>query len=484
MLSDRRSPVAAGLVAGCLVACGIAGADWNQWRGSDRDGVAEDAPPLIEELPEDGLQPLWVSRRIKSARDGGWGSPVVADGRVFLFAHTREQVRDIGERQYPWLPPEDRVGMTDEEYQEYERKRRDEDEQRAKAFEFREFVYCFDAETGEEIWTNRSDSLYTRFPQSGSPTVLDGRVYILGAGRIVRCLDAETGEDLWDARLPGEFRDEYMQSSVALVDDVAVVMADYLFGLDAATGEIVWEGDPEATRGTHSSPVVWEADGRSYVIVNLRGGWTGCFDASNGEEQWRVESGAGHSTPVVVGDRLVTYGSSRAQGVRGYALSASGAEELWKYRGIQDKGSSPVVLDGHVFVQGETRVACIDLETGEAEWQDYMDLASAQYSSPIAADDKVFYAYGTLLCFRATPEGFQPLYDARFDAEHFMAGEETFLELLDLENAGVEEAERRMQRHVGRHGTLKCSTPAISDGRLYVRMQDALACYDLRREAS
>jgi outer membrane protein assembly factor BamB len=470
------------VIAGMLLIGAVSGmvrADWNQWRGDARDGVAGESPQLIEDLPADGLQPVWVSPCIPSAREGGWGSPVVAHGKVYLFAHVREKLRELGEVQFPWLPPEKRVGMTDEEYRQYEINRRNEDEERANAFAFREFVYCLDAATGQEVWTNRSESVYTRFPQSGSPTVLDGRVYILGAGRFVRCLDAETGDDLWRTLLPGEFRDEFMQSSVAVVDGAAVVMADHLFGLDIVTGDILWEGDAQRTRGTHSSPVLWDAGGRNFVIVNLAGGWTACFDPDGGQELWRVQSEAGHSTPVVVGDRLITYGSSRAKGVRCYAMSGDGAEELWKYRGMQDKGSSPVVVDGHVYVQGETRVGCVDLETGQAEWTDYLDLSQAQYSSPIAADGKVIYAYGTVVCFRATPDGFQPLFDARFDESHLMGSEATFRRVLNLEEANADEAERQMQRHVGRHGTLKCSSPAISDGRLYVRMKNALVCYDL-----
>ena len=477
----RRLKIAGVVLVAGFVTSDPASADWNQWRGDGRNGVASESPELIEQLPENGLAPDWVSQPIQSARDGGWGSPVVAGGKVYLFAHVRERLRELGEKQFPWLPPDRRVGMSDEEYEEYEVQRRNEDEERASAFAFREFVYCLDGETGEEVWTSRSESVYTRFPQSGSPTVLDSKVYFLGAGRYVRCLDAATGDELWRTLLPGEFRDEFLQSSVAVADGMAVVMADHLFGLDAETGDIIWEGDRDTTRGTHSSPVLWEAGGRNFVIVNLRGGWTGCFDPAGGHELWRVETESGHATPVVIGDRLITYGDSRSKGVRCYSINEENAEELWRYRGLQDKGSSPLVVNGYVYVQGETRVACVDLDSGEAAWTDYMDLNKAQYSSPIAADGKVFYAFGTVLCFRATPGEFQPLYDARFDESHLMGSEESFRRVLNLEGVSADEAEQQMQRHVGRHGTLQCSSPAISDGRLYVRMQNALVCYDLRR---
>jgi outer membrane protein assembly factor BamB len=266
---------------------------------------------------------------------------------------------------------------------------------------------------------------------------------------------------------------------------VAIVMAGHLFGLEADTGNMHWEGDPQQTRGSHSSPVLWESAGRSRLIVNLAGGWTGCFDPADGRELWRVKSEAGQATPVVVGDRLITYGNSRAQGLRCFALTEAGAEQFWMYRGIQDKGSSPVVVGDKVYVQGETRLACIDLETGSADWSDYLDVANPQFSSPIAADCKVLYAYESLVCVRATPEGFTPLFDARFGEDGLMAGEETFRRLLKLDDLavepnGAEEAEKRLVRHLGRNAPLPCASPAIADGRIYLRMKNGVACYDLR----
>ncbi|MCA9054148.1 MAG: PQQ-like beta-propeller repeat protein, partial [Planctomycetaceae bacterium] len=266
-----------------------------------------------------------------------------------------------------------------------------------------------------------------------------------------------------------------------------VVMAGHLFGVSAETGSMLWEGDPKKTAGSHSSPVVWNASAGPRVVVNLNGGVTGCFDPQDGRELWRAATEGGLSTPIVVGDRLLTYGNSRKKGLRCFQLSDSGAEELWQFHGAQDKGSSPVVLDGHVFVQGEKRVACVNLETGDADWTGELDLASPQYTSLIAADGKVFYAYDGLTAFQATPESFVPCLQARFNSEGLMASDATHRRLLDLDTIeqrpdGQEQALRVYDRAVSRHGPLKCATPAIADGRLYLRMNDALVCYDLRRE--
>ena len=442
---------------------------------------------MIESLPGGGLLPEWISEPIKSQKDGGFSSPVIVDGKVYLFAHIREQLEKLGPAKYPYLSPDKRTGMSDEEFAEYERNRRDESERRAKAYTFREIVYCLDADSGETIWKNTRDSVYSRWPQSGSPVVSGGRLYVLGGARTVLCVDAVTGEDVWATPLPGEFRDEYWQASPALVDGVVVVMADHLFGVSAADGRILWEGDAQKTKGSHSSPVVWELGDRRLIVVNVSGGNTACIDPSDGRGLWRVKSEGGQATPVVAGDRLVTYGRSRKSGVRCFKMSLDGADEQWAFRRVQDKGSSPVVVDGYVYVQGERQLACVNLETGEAAWQTSLNLATPQYTSLVSADRKIFYAYEGLLAVAATPEKFIPLIDAKFNGDGLMASEATFrakLNLAEIERQtdGLEKSLRLMQKETGRQGPLRTTSPAVADGRLYVRTKDALACYDLRAD--
>ena len=103
-------------------------------------------------------------------------------------------------------------------------------------YSFRETVYCFDAMTGQVVWKNEQPSVYTRFLQSGSPAVADGKLYILGAGLTARCIQVATGKTLWEQRLPGDFTDEFMDSSFAVSDGVAVVLAGHLFGAGLPDG--------------------------------------------------------------------------------------------------------------------------------------------------------------------------------------------------------------------------------------------------------
>jgi len=473
-------------------------ADWNQWRGANRDGVAHNSPKLISTLPANGLTPIWTTNGIGSGKnDGGWGSPVVVstpapDGsrrdtikRVYLFTHKRTKIRDVPKKKFPWLPPEKRVGMTAKEYEQYEVNRRNEDEFIAKSYRHLETIYCLDGHTGQEIWKNETESFYSRFPQSGSPTVVDGRLYILGAGRHARCMNAATGKDIWNVRLEGDFRDEFWQSSFVIVDGIAVFLAGHLYGLDVSNGKVVWEGDAKLTRGTHTSPVVWNTDCQQLIIVNVNGKETICVDPTNGKELWRVVTEGGLSTPVVVGNKLLTYGNSRKKGLRCFEMSLTDAKQVWTFNGTADKGSSPVAIGANIFVQGEKRMASVDLETGKANWQVTIDYRRPQYTSLIAADDKVYYALEGLLCFKATAEEFQPLIDAKIDEAGTMATEAIWRDKLGLaelekEPGGQAKAEKLYQNKIGRHGPVPCVTPAIADGFFFVRLKNSLVCYDLR----
>ena len=468
----------------------VAADDWNQWRGPYRDGVARHSPPLIAALPRKGLKPRWLAtgKEIPGVKSSGWSSPVVAGGKLYLFTHGKQKRKPgaLPPRKFPYLPPEKRVGMSAEEYAEYEKNRRDEDEQRARSYQFSELVYCLDADSGKLLWTNTRDSAYTRFAQSGSPAILQDRLLILGAGRLARCLDAATGKDLWSTPLPGEFRDQYLQSSFAASDGVAVVLCGALFGLDLNSGKLLWQIGEQTASQLHSSPVVWDSPQGPRFIANMPGGRTVCVEPQSGKKLWEAKTEGGHSTPVVVGDRLITFGSSRKRGLRCHKLSLSGAELIWTYRGAADPGSSPVVVGRHVFVQGDRRLACVGLADGKATWTTSLDLARPRYTSLVAADDKIVYSFDGFYYFEANPDKFRLLANGKIDDQGLLADEQVFRQMWNIDELettaeGQREAEKILRRRFS-NGTLPCASSAIVDGKIYLRLKNGLACYDLRKQ--
>ena len=95
----------------------------------------------------------------------------------------------------------------------------------------------------------------------------------------------------------------------------------------------------------------------------------------------------------------------------------------------------------------------------ETGLDDDLKVKDPRYTSLVAADNQILYAFDSLLAVAAAPEKFQQLYHGRFDKDGLL-GE-------DIES-----------KDAGPH---TCTSPAIADGRLYLRVKQGIACYDLSK---
>ena len=103
--------------------------------------------------------------------------------------------------------------------------------------------------------------------------------------------------------------------------------------------------------------------------------------------KWRVKlPGSGHSSPVISGDRIFVTSK------RGCALlrtTEDGLTEIWQNRSMKSYFQSSVLHEGNLYgFDGELtekcRLTCLDLATGEKQWDREIDFASL-----ILADDKL-----------------------------------------------------------------------------------------------
>ncbi|MCH7750471.1 MAG: PQQ-binding-like beta-propeller repeat protein [Acidobacteria bacterium] len=140
--------------------------------------------------------------------------------------------------------------------------------------------------------------------QEGTPLVYDGVMYMPQASDVIEAIDAVTGDLIWAHRrdLPDDVY-EYVggnarnNRNIAIYDRFIINTSDddYVFGLDATTGEIAWETqifDYKVTPAGHSSgPII--ADGKVISGRSCRpaGGPDSCVilahDARTGAELWR-----------------------------------------------------------------------------------------------------------------------------------------------------------------------------------------------------
>ncbi len=330
--------------------------EWNQWRGPMRNGVSPASPALASSWPASGPKVLWRAGGLGPTNDCGYGSPVVAGGRVYLYLHCKSEAGDGS----PYI---DRL-------------------------------LSLDAATGAVLWRKDYGTKKDYYPTSGTPVVWNRRVFFTGKEHLY-CLDANTGAAVWTQHIP--MRGIY--SSAAVIRGVLVVVAGQIRGFDPGTGKQLWARNaPAGTYGPTmetTSPAIWLHSGRAYAIIHA--GSLFCIAPRSGRVVWQ-RAGVGENdgaSPVVVGDTLVL-GMAGKQ-TRAFRLSITGATPLWSTHSDEVQGS-PLLYAGQVITLGgwgcshgggKCYIRSIDAQTGETKWEEQLP-GYQDCSSPIGADGKVF----------------------------------------------------------------------------------------------
>ena len=309
----------------------------------------------------------------------------------------------------------------------------------------RDFVHCLDVATGKTIWKTELDSWWMWYPASSTPTVVNGKCYVLNSEAAVCCLDAQTGEKLWKSEEIGRRGNTHNRSSsVLVVDGVAVAQsAAQAAGFDAQTGETLWK--ERKIRSEYGSAVPWESGGKKYAVI-VGAGKVFCVEPKTGNIVWSVKAADG-PTPTILGDRMAI--SNGKDGLTFYKLTDAEPEVLWSVE-FDDTFTSPVIHDGHVYAFGEAygkrnqgRAVCVDAATGKVLWSEV--LGPPQHSSPALADGKLIaIGGGTLYLVKASPE--------------------KYTELGKLK-AGLEQ----------------WSSVSFADGKVFLRTGRTVVCYDLTK---
>lgn len=203
-------------------------------------------------------------------------------------------------------------------------------------------TFAVDRTRGQIIW-ERAAPAEARPPvdkrnNPASPSVVvDGRgnvfVFFPDYG-LVAYNDA--GTELWKMPL-GPFNNIYGMGASPMIYGSTVVLAcdqsigSYVMAVDARTGRLKWKTPrPEATSG-HATPIVWRApDGRDQLL--LPGSFLlAAYDAATGEKIWWVRglSWEIKSTPVISGDTLYINGYGSPEGDPGRKINVPPSDQVW-----------------------------------------------------------------------------------------------------------------------------------------------------------
>lgn len=311
--------------------------DWPQFRGPHRDGTWDETG-ILEKFPTEGIKIEW-----KRPVGGGWASPVVADGRVFVL--DVELVKPTS----------------------------------------RERLHCFDEKSGAVLWTFIYDEPYgewTYDPERGAgptatPIIDEGRIYTVGANGWTHCLDCKSGKLIWEKRIGTEFTVLEMscRPSPLIEGEMLIVFTGArpgagVLALNKNTGKEVWKSLDDTP--SNSSPIVIESGGKRQLIVWSNVALTS-LDPATGKVFWReamITSGNDSAaTPVFQNGKLLVSGLMLQ-----VTFNPSDEKILWPENRAPSKRllsntSTPVLRGDYTYsARGLGELVCLEAATGHEIW--------------------------------------------------------------------------------------------------------------------
>ena len=401
--------------------------DWPQWRGPNRDGKCVETGlkfPTGEQAPK----LLYMTEGFGK----GYAGVSVVKGKVYTIGNQEEA----------------------------------------------QSVVAADANTGKILWKTPITKGAPEHSYPGSrctPTYDQGKLYVVASSGKVACLDANSGSVIWEKDFVTEWKGKMMSgwgySESPLVDGDHVLCTPggpdaMIVCLNKKNGKEIWRsavpagGEKGKDGSGYSSIVISHAAGvKQYVQLTGRG--VIGVRASDGKYLWGYNQVASKvaniTTPVVEGDYVFATSSYDGGSVL-LKLKRSGdgvdAEEVYwlKKRTFNNHHGGVVLVDGYIYGghnQNKGFPTCLNFKTGEIVWGGTKLRGEGKGSAAVLyVDGKLIFRYenGLVVLLEATPKEYRVL--GKFEPE-FQKGK-------------------------------SWAHPVISNGKLYLREQNKLMCYDLR----
>jgi outer membrane protein assembly factor BamB len=314
-------------------------------------------------------------------------------------------------------------------------------------------VLCFDEATGKKLWERQlwatGPTLCHPMTCMAAPTpATDGeRVYALFATWDVACFD-RAGNLLWYRALTRDYptvsNNVGAASSPVLYKDALFVAVEnagdsFLLALDANTGKNRWKA-PRPRGINWTSPVVTELGGRTELLLHSFDAGLTAFDPKTGAKRWSIKGKHMAEIPTaVVGEGKVFVPGSPFVAVR--PDDGTGKPKLdWQSTRLPTGYGSPLYYQNRVYaVSDKAVVNCVDAVSGKHLWTERLD--GSVHASPVAAGGKIYVVNQEGTTFVLDPNG-----SPRLVAENA-------LPLKDV-----------------------LASPAVANGAIYLRSENALYC--------
>ena len=255
-------------------------------------------------------------------------------------------------------------------------------------------IYAVGAWSGELVW-----KFTTGGAVESTPAVIDGKLYTGGDDGFVYCLNAYTGALLWktfiNGNLPFTYNTIVMKSSPTVKDDKVYIgsLDSYLYAIDADNGNVVWKtktgGPIESSPAAANAAIFFTSQEPNYAVLYKLNADTGSilwtqslpyiYQFQGGTEMLGTPSVA--DGMVFVSANMRTY----------YAINELTGDVVWNFTNpgaCEFIISSPICVDGQVYVIDKFNLACLNASNGQVIWSYFT--GDELTVSPSYADGKVY----------------------------------------------------------------------------------------------
>jgi outer membrane protein assembly factor BamB len=330
-----------------------------------------------------------------------------------------------------------------------------------------QWLLCFGAQGGKELWATRlGDSYANEFGGGprGTPSVRDGLVFALGANGELLCAEAATGRERWRTNLTnlGGTVPGWGYSESPLVDGPRVMVTPggdkgAVVAIDIKTGQSAWQSRGFIDEAQYTSLMILEKGGVRQYISGNRERVAG-LAADDGRLLWQQKFRSGvvvSQSPIVSGDQIymVAAGGTGCKAVK--LTTPDAAEAVYANKVMKNLPGGVVLFDGHLYGYSDSiGWVCQNWLTGDEVWS---SKALDKGTVTVAGDKMICLTEdtGVVALAEASPKGWKQI--SRF----------------------VPAPQSECRALKGKVWT----PPVIANGRLYLRDQENLWCYQIALEA-
>ncbi len=269
------------------------------------------------------------------------------------------------------------------------------------------FMVCL-THKGKEVWRKDLGPYYSRHGFGPSPMISGEHVVLQseqateGAGpeaeSVVIALRRSDGEPVWRTKLTSGPKAAYSTPCLTHIDGKDVLLSTGLmhglYGLDAATGKMVWEAKVLNKRAVTSPVLAGDlmigssgSGGGGNRLCGVRVGGSG--DVTTSHLAYTLDRSAPYvPTPVFHKGRLYTISD---KGGLAMCLDAATGKALWKERVGGDFSASPIVVGDHVYLLSEAGELSVIKAADSYTLVGTSSLGDRSFCTPAVAGGRLYF---------------------------------------------------------------------------------------------